>query len=136
MTLTPKQERFALAFVETGNASEAYRRAYDAHAMRPATIHNEASRLLGSPKVARRVADLRGEAHVRHGVTLQGLVAELDEARELALSGKQASAATAAILGKAKLLGFLADAGGKVEVHARAPAIYIGGPPEPDGADV
>ena len=27
--LTPKQEAFACAYVETGNASEAYRRAYD-----------------------------------------------------------------------------------------------------------
>jgi len=26
--LTPKQEAFALAYVETGNASEAYHRAY------------------------------------------------------------------------------------------------------------
>ena len=27
--LTPKQDAFACAYVETGNASEAYRRAYD-----------------------------------------------------------------------------------------------------------
>ena len=27
--LTPKQESFCLAYIETGNASEAYRQAYD-----------------------------------------------------------------------------------------------------------
>ena len=33
--LTPKQEAFALAYVETGNAAEAYRRAYDVRAQTP-----------------------------------------------------------------------------------------------------
>jgi phage terminase small subunit len=28
--LTPKQERFVQAYIETGNATEAYRQAYDA----------------------------------------------------------------------------------------------------------
>ena len=37
MSLTPKQEAFCLAYMETGNASEAYRRAYDADNMKPAT---------------------------------------------------------------------------------------------------
>lgn len=32
LELTPKQEAFALAYVETGNAAEAYRRAYDVKA--------------------------------------------------------------------------------------------------------
>ena len=31
--LTPKQEAFVLAYIETGNASEAYRRAYNAENM-------------------------------------------------------------------------------------------------------
>ena len=43
MSLTPKREAFALAFVETGNASEAYRRAFDATKMKPASIAVNAS---------------------------------------------------------------------------------------------
>ncbi|MGU9998175.1 terminase small subunit, partial [Bordetella avium] len=39
MALTPKQEAFALAYVETGNASEAYRRAYSAERMKPETVN-------------------------------------------------------------------------------------------------
>ena len=37
--MTPKQEAFCLAFIETGNASDAYRRAYSAGKMKPATIN-------------------------------------------------------------------------------------------------
>ena len=38
MKLTPKQEKFAQVYVETSNASEAYRQAYDALKMKPETI--------------------------------------------------------------------------------------------------
>lgn len=37
--LTPKQETFCLAYIETGNASEAYRQAYDAENMKPDTVN-------------------------------------------------------------------------------------------------
>ena len=40
--MTPKQENFARLYVETGNASEAYRRAYDTGRMKPETINNNA----------------------------------------------------------------------------------------------
>ena len=56
--LTIKQERFAQEYVVTGNASEAYRRAYDTHGG-PRTIEVKASRLLAHPKVSLRLAALR-----------------------------------------------------------------------------
>lgn len=43
LKLTIKQEAFARAYVETGNASEAYRRAYDAARMKPEVIAVKAS---------------------------------------------------------------------------------------------
>ena len=46
MSLTPKREKFVQAYVETGNASEAYRRAFKADKMSDAAIAVEASRLL------------------------------------------------------------------------------------------
>jgi phage terminase small subunit len=42
MALTVKQENFCLAYMETGNASEAYRRAYNAGKMKPAVINVKA----------------------------------------------------------------------------------------------
>ena len=44
--MTPKQEHFARLYVETGNASEAYRQAYNAENMKPETVTNEAYKLL------------------------------------------------------------------------------------------
>ena len=37
MALTIKKNAFAMAYIETGNASEAYRRSYDAGNMAPHT---------------------------------------------------------------------------------------------------
>lgn len=53
--ITPKQERFAVEYVATGNASEAYRRAYDAGDWTPNAVGVEASRLLDNPKVILKV---------------------------------------------------------------------------------
>lgn len=105
--LTQKQENFCQAYVETGNASEAYRKAYAADKMKPEAIHVKASELLSSGKVSVRVAELQGEIKQRHNVTVDSLLAELEEARQKALSAEtpQSSAAVAATMGKAKLTG-------------------------------
>ena len=58
LKLTIKQEAFARAYVETGNASEAYRRAYDAARMKPEVIAVKASELMANGKVAVSVQHL------------------------------------------------------------------------------
>lgn len=105
--LTPKQEAFAQAYVETGNASEAYRIAYNATTAKPETIHKRACELLGSGKVAGRVAELRGKVEKVHGVTVSSLIAELEEARQVARGKEQGAAMVQATIGKAKLAGLL-----------------------------
>jgi hypothetical protein len=52
--LTPKQERWFQLYIEIGNGSEAYRRAYDCALMSDRAIRVEASRLLNHPEVLRR----------------------------------------------------------------------------------
>lgn len=108
MALTPKQEAFALAYVETGNASEAYRRAYNAVKMKPAVIAVKACELLAHGNVSVRVAQLQQMAATRHAITVDDLIAELEEARALAAGGEkpQTAAMVSATMGKAKLLGF------------------------------
>jgi phage terminase small subunit len=105
--LTQKQERFALLFHETGNASEAYRQAYDAEGMKPETIHKRASELLMNGKVTGMLTQLRNEAAQRSAITVDDLLVELEEARKAALTSPtpQAGAAVTATMGKAKLLG-------------------------------
>lgn len=62
MALTPKQESFCLAYLETGNASEAYRRSYSAGGMKPETINKRASELLANGDVAGRLKELNKAA--------------------------------------------------------------------------
>lgn len=107
--MTPKQEAFALAYVETGNASEAYRRAYNAENMKPEAIWVEASRTLADPNVSLRVMELQKENAERLFVTVDSLTKELDEDRALARQEGQASAAISAVMGKAKLHGLITD---------------------------
>ncbi|WP_312450076.1 terminase small subunit [Stutzerimonas nitrititolerans] len=107
MSLTPKQEAFCSAYLETGNASEAYRRAYNAENMKAATIAVKASELLANGKVAVRLAEMREATAKRNQITVDDLLRELEEARTKALNceNPQSSAAVSATLGKAKLLG-------------------------------
>lgn len=59
-TLTQKQEAFCLAYIETGNASEAYRRAYPvSKKWKDQAVHVNASKMLADAKVALRVDELR-----------------------------------------------------------------------------
>lgn len=103
--LTPKQENFCLAYLETGNASEAYRRAYDASGTSEQVVWKEASKLLDNPKVAVRLDELREPILKRHAITVDDLLAELEEARRLALETEAPAPAVSATMGKAKLLG-------------------------------
>lgn len=121
--LTPKQEAFTLAYIETGNASEAYRRAYNAENMSEKVIHNKASGLLKRGDIRVRVEALQKHHQQRHAVTVDSLTNELIEDRELAHKNEQASAAIAATMGKAKLHGLLKDKiehSGDVELSSSA----------------
>lgn len=91
--MTPKQEAFARAYVETGNASEAYRRAYNAEKMKDEAIKVEASRLLDNPNVALTVEALKAKHQKRHDITVDKLtdmaMKAYDEAQRVAVSTGQ-----------------------------------------------
>lgn len=106
--LSEKQELFCQKYIENkGNASEAYRQVYSTKNMSENAIGVEAKRLKDNPKISLRIADLKGEHRERHNIAIDDLIAELEEARTAALTCEtpQSSAAVAATLGKAKLLG-------------------------------
>ena len=107
--LTPKQERFCQVYIETGNASEAYRQAYNTAKMKPETVNRTSKQLLDNRKIAARLDELREEHAKRHEITVDTLVAELEEARKLAFETEKAAAAVQATMGKAKLLGLVVD---------------------------
>lgn len=108
-SLTPKQEAFCKAYVETGNATAAYRRAFGDKKWADGALHVQASKLLSTPKVDLRIKALQAKHAQRHEVTVDDLVKELEEARSLAKDIGQASAAVSATMGKAKLLGLVVE---------------------------
>ena len=119
-TLTPKQEAFALAYVETGNAAEAYRRAYDVKAAtQHSTIYSAASRLLSDAKVCARVAELQDQAAQLSLYSVKQAYEEYEVARQLALQEANPSAAVAAVNGKVKLFGLEAPARSRVELDGK-----------------
>ncbi len=62
--LTPKQQKFAREYFRTGNASEAYRLAYDAKNMKPETVNRNAVELTQNSMIAARIDELRVQAEL------------------------------------------------------------------------
>lgn len=77
MGLTIKQEKFCNYYIETGNASEAYRRAYDCKNMMEKSIWEKSSELLKNVKVTSRVKELQDELKDISDITKERLMREL-----------------------------------------------------------
>lgn len=107
--MTPKQEKFCQLYIELGNASEAYRQAYDAGRMSATSVNRKAKELLDNGKIAARLREL-GQAHLEaHGETVESIAKMLKEDREFAIECAKPSAAVSASMGLAKLYGLLTD---------------------------
>tara|TARA_R100000808_G_C2152511_1_gene161985 strand:- start:3067 stop:3477 length:411 start_codon:yes stop_codon:yes gene_type:complete len=108
-TLTPKQEAFCLAYVETGNASEAYRQAYNAGNMKPETINRKAKVEIDKGKIRARVAELHSRAQRKHDITIETLTEMYREAFNMGKEIEQPAAMNGSATGLAKLHGLITD---------------------------
>jgi len=107
-SLNPRQEAFCRFVAEGCCQREAYKRAgYTPTSDSVADVN--ASRLLRHAQVQSRVRELQAAQAEASQITAERLLAELEEARNLALSLGQAGAAVAASMGRAKLCGLLVD---------------------------
>ena len=104
MGLTTKQELFVSAYCSNGfNATQA--------AIEAGYSENCAASIGGEnlqkPEIMEEIDKYKLKVKQRHGITIESLLKELEEAREVALSAEtpQSSAAIAATMGKAKLTG-------------------------------
>lgn len=127
--VTEKQEKFAQAFVETGNASESYRRSYKTENMNENSISRKAHDVLHNVKVTARIAALRESHTKRHGITVDTLLEKLNTVFTTALAAEtpQSSAAVQAVMGQAKLLGLdkqLIELSGEVGVRKTLDDFY------------
>lgn len=103
--LTPKQEKFLAEYLEHGNASRAYRAAYNCAGASDATVHREAHRLLDHPKITPRLAEARDKAREAAEITLESHLQRLDELSRKAEGAEQYSAAIAAEVHRARAAG-------------------------------
>ena len=71
--LTPKQERFVQAYIETGNATEAYRQAYNAENAKDSTINRKAAEMFENGKITARLQVLNECLQERHGINVDTL---------------------------------------------------------------
>jgi phage terminase small subunit len=120
--LTQRQEAFCLAFVEAGNASEAYRRSYRPKRMSAKSVHEKASHILAAGKVRARVAELRGKAAEKAVLTLEAHLEKLAELRDLAVADDQLDAAIRAETKRGEAAGLYPDRGKAVNVSLLVPA--------------
>lgn len=74
--LTDKQEKFCREYLETLNASESYRRAYNCENMNTQTIARKAGELINTPKVSARLDYLREHAAEAANISLQRIIKE------------------------------------------------------------
>ena len=77
MKLTAKQEALCLAYIEANNASEAYRRAYNAENMKQITVTKRASELLARGDIGGMVKTIKDKIAAKNLVTVDSLVKEL-----------------------------------------------------------
>jgi phage terminase small subunit len=105
MQMTQKQESFCLAYIETGNATEAYRRAYNTNGMKPETINRAAKELFDNPKITARLNELRAPVIEAAQLTLESHLSTLAQLRNEARKLGQMGAAINAEVARGKAAG-------------------------------
>lgn len=117
--LTLKQEQFVMVWHETGNKSEAYRRAYHCGSMSEATINNKAYELSLNGDIRARLGALQRASAERHNVTIAEVTKMHRDAYQVAKEALNPHAMTAAANNLAKLHGLIVDKA-KIETHVTA----------------
>jgi phage terminase small subunit len=83
--LTEKQDKFCREYILCGNASEAYRRAYNAKNMKQETIWTKSSELMAKGKVKARIRELKEDIEELLGITKATEIKELVRIRSRCL---------------------------------------------------
>jgi phage terminase small subunit len=110
MTLTIKQEFFCMKYIETGNASEAYRQSYNTKNMKPESINRKAKELVDNGKITAMLQNLRTQHMQRHNITVDTQTAKLEEIYRAAFEEGQYAASVSAVMSQVKLHGLVVDA--------------------------
>lgn len=109
MAISPKQESFCLAYMLTGNASEAYRQAGYSQNQSSKSIHEAASKLLKHANVIPRLAELRKPAVEAAQISLKEHLDSLRGLRDRADSSEKYGPAIQAEVAMGKASGLYVD---------------------------
>ena len=107
--LTPKQETFVLEYMKTGNASEAYRQAYDVQNMNSNSINRKAKDLIDNVKIRARLSELTKPARKEAQITLVSHLEDLKRLRDLATDSEKYGPAIQAEMARGKASGLYID---------------------------
>jgi hypothetical protein len=109
--LTIKQEKFCRHYVgpSEGNASAAYRAAYNTENCSASTINRKAKELIDNGKIAAMIGTLKAEYEAQEAITVEEISAALRRAIDGAAAAEQWGASSQAALGLAKLAGLLVE---------------------------
>ena len=107
VVLKDKQARFVEEYLIDSNATQAAIRA----GYSEKSAYSIAGENMKKPEIVDAIAKGRAEIAKRNELTIDDIIKELEEARTAALTAEspQSSAAVAATMGKAKVLGMLVD---------------------------
>lgn len=109
MVLTPKQVNFCIAYLETSNASEAYRLSFSCSRSKPETINRMAKELIDLPKITARLQEMRAPAVKAAQITLEQHLKDLKHLRDQAESAAKFGPAIAAEIARGKAAGLYVD---------------------------
>lgn len=117
----PRYERFAQGIAKGKSQHEAYIYAGYGKGSQAKDVRSNAGTMARRPEVAARIAELQDNQARRIGITIDDLVAELDDMLKLAKRVKHPAAGVGAVLAKGKLLGLIVDRA-EIEGTIRKPA--------------
>lgn len=98
-----------MVYLETGNASEAYRQSYDVSKTKDESIHRLAHAVLRNVKVSSRLAELRAPVRERAQMTLENHLQRLLDLSKAAEQEGQFGAAITAEVSRGKVCGFYVE---------------------------
>lgn len=119
-SLTPKQEGFCRDYIETGNATEAYRRNYDCSKMKAESIGRKAKELYDNVKITARIRELQKELNEESKYRKLDLLDHLSKVKDEAITVRRDyTASINAVKQMSKMLGYDAP----VQIEAKVTTI-------------
>lgn len=124
--LTLKQENLCMFYVESGNKTDAYRKAFNAQKMQERTINKRANEIFERGDIKGRVEELRKPVLKKMQITLESHLNKLAELRDKADADEKWQAAIQAEIARGKVSGlYIEHIESKSTVELKQPILIV-----------